>query len=390
MNGLERRIDEAKECLDLPLDDAAIDRLRAGTLARAHRRERTRRTVVSVAAVLALGVGISTLRGWPSEAPRVATDERSGDATRPILPRATEVRVTRDGRVEVDGDATGVRTREATSRRVVLELRAGAARFEVAPHPERTVEVQAGEARITVLGTAFIVEHHEAAVRVEVVYGEVDLDCHGSSHLLRTGDQRDCANESADAPRSEGPRDGRAHESVLSSPRLERGERPSSRRRIETPTGAGDWRDLAAEGDFDGAYRAMQAPGARAVTDHPEELLKAADVARLSGHAAQAIGPLERILTQHARDPRAPLAAFTLGRLHLDELGNPRAAAEAFALARRLRSDGPLAQDALAREVEARSRAGEDRVAQRLAEEYVRTYPTGTRIRSVRRFGGLE
>jgi len=50
-------------------------------------------------------------------------------------------------------------------------------------------------------------------------------------------------------------------------------------------------------------------------------------------------------------------AAFTLGRVLLDELGRPSEAVDAFPLARS--SGGPLAEDALAREVEALSRAGE-------------------------------
>ena len=89
------------------------------------------------------------------------------------------------------------------------------------------------------------------------------------------------------------------------------------------------------------------------------DLLLAGDVARLSGHAAAAVAPLSRAVTLHPGDPRAPLAAFTLGRVHLEDLGAPRDAAIAFARARELAPDGPLAEDALAREVEAWSRAGE-------------------------------
>jgi hypothetical protein len=52
-------------------------------------------------------------------------------------------------------------------------------------------------------------------------------------------------------------------------------------------------------------------------------------------------------------DPRAPLAAFTLGRVLLRELARPREAAAAFAQARALAPRGPFVEDALAREVEA-------------------------------------
>lgn len=96
------------------------------------------------------------------------------------------------------------------------------------------------------------------------------------------------------------------------------------------------------------------------------------------------------MLDGHASDPRAPLAAFALGRVLLDELGNPREAAEAFARAERLDPGGSLAEDALARQVEALSRAGESDAAHTAAQRYVERFPAGRRLASVRRFGGVE
>jgi transmembrane sensor len=99
---------------------------------------------------------------------------------------------------------------------------------------------------------------------------------------------------------------------------------------------------------------------------------------------------LVRAMTLHPDDPRAPLAAFTLARVHLEELGAPREAARAFARARELAPNGPLAEDALAREVEAWSRAGETETAHARAVEYTQRYPAGRRLRAVRKFGGLD
>lgn len=116
----------------------------------------------------------------------------------------------------------------------------------------------------------------------------------------------------------------------------------------------------------------------------------ASDVARLSGHASDAVDPLRRVMRDHASDPRAPLGAFTLGRVLLDELGRPAEAATAFARARSLAPGGPLEEDALAREVEAWSRAGDTNKAREAADLYLATFPSGRRLHSVRRFGGLE
>jgi transmembrane sensor len=98
---------------------------------------------------------------------------------------------------------------------------------------------------------------------------------------------------------------------------------------------------------------------------------------------------LERALALHPDDARSAVVAFTLGRVRLADLNDPEGAATAFAQARAAAPRGPLAEDALAREVEARFRSGDPTAAHALAEEYVKTWPTGSRLRAVRHFGGL-
>jgi transmembrane sensor len=149
----------------------------------------------------------------------------------------------------------------------------------------------------------------------------------------------------------------------------------------------GTWRALADQGDYERAWAALQREdGPR---DEPVDLLRAADVARLTGHGAQAVPPLERMVSRFPVDPRAALAAFTLGRVYLEDLGQPRQAAAAFERARRFSPTGPLAADALAREVESHARAGDSLQAQSAARRYLEAYPTGARADAVRRWGGL-
>jgi transmembrane sensor len=143
---------------------------------------------------------------------------------------------------------------------------------------------------------------------------------------------------------------------------------------------------LAAAGEFDAAYEAIA--DAHAVDDDPADLLLAADVARLSHHPAFAVELLRRVRSSHADDPRAALAAFTLGRILLDDLGRPHEAADAFADAQR--GGGPLEEDALARETEAAWRAGDLDRARDRAERYLGAYPSGSRRQWVRRYGGIE
>jgi len=140
------------------------------------------------------------------------------------------------------------------------------------------------------------------------------------------------------------------------------------------------------------AIASVGAPPASA-TSKPEsaaDLLQAADKARVSGHAVQAAELLRKLLREHRSDARAPLAAFTLGRMLLMELGRPLEAASAFAEARRLSPGGPFAEDALAREVEAYSKARVTAQAHARAEEYLRLYPEGRRAAVVRVLGSIR
>jgi transmembrane sensor len=73
----------------------------------------------------------------------------------------------------------------------------------------------------------------------------------------------------------------------------------------------------------------------------------------------------------------------------MNQLGRPREAELAYGRARTLAPGGSLSQDALARQVEAAHRAGDQDHARVLAVEYETLYPQGRRLNAVRRFGGL-
>lgn len=141
------------------------------------------------------------------------------------------------------------------------------------------------------------------------------------------------------------------------------------------------------ERDAEMARTAPAAPTARERRD-VTALLREADEARASGRPADAVPPLRTVLRSYASDPRAPLAAFTLGRVLLDDLDDPEAAARAFRNARSLAPRGALAEDALAREVEAWSRAGDTAKARERAELYIKRYPNGHRVKAVRQYAG--
>lgn len=148
---------------------------------------------------------------------------------------------------------------------------------------------------------------------------------------------------------------------------------PSSRRRAPGPA---RWRELASRGDYARAYASLEVAAGQ-VDDRVEDLLLAADAARFSHHPRAASEFLGRVVRDHASDARAALAAFTRGTLLLHQLGEPAAAAQSFAEARRLDARDAVSEDALAREIESLDRAGQSARAQARRDEYLRRYPSG-------------
>jgi transmembrane sensor len=126
----------------------------------------------------------------------------------------------------------------------------------------------------------------------------------------------------------------------------------------------------------------IRAQTQRSDPDDSETLMEAADAARLSHHPKAALGFLRSVVSSHATSPLAPQAAFMSGQL-LERLGVPLEAADAFKTARELAPAGSLAEDALAREVEAWSKAGRIAEARRSARVYEQRYPGGRWLRAI-------
>jgi transmembrane sensor len=364
-------------------------RIEAGVARRA-----PRRALVLSAAALAVAVVVLVLRHGSVFEPR-ETPIASADS------RPTELLRLDDGsNVTSKSGGAHVAALEVAPNVVALRLDTGSARFSVTHNPARVFRVTARNVTVTVLGTIFTVSLEPKGVHVAVERGRV----HVASPL---GERDVSVGEDAvvpDAPEIVGvpaasiaaPPPDEAEAPDVPAPsevRLPMPSTPSAPSTVPAPSNpprTSSWRELAEDGDYASAYKMMTAKGAPAVRDEPGDLLLAADVARLGGHPEAAVAAFQRVLVAHSSDSRAPLAAFTFGRTLLDQLGEPHDAAEAFATARRLDPGGALAQDALAREVESWSRAGETSRARERAEDYFRLYPKGRRAAAVRRLGGLD
>ncbi|MEP7048949.1 MAG: FecR family protein [Pseudomonadota bacterium] len=243
-----------------------------------------------------------------------------------------------------------------------FELRAGGARFTVPHDAQHPFIVIAGDVMVEDIGTTFRVQYLSSdKLEVAVEQGRVKVRSQGTETEIASGGRLEFA-VSPLAPEKTSP--------------------------VQNVPAVSSWRPLAEKGQYDEAHSALKKAGPNAVRDETGDLLLAADVARLGGYPAEAVPYLTRVVRAHSRDPRSGLASFTLGRVLLDELGRPGEAADAFARARA--AGGPLAEDALAREVEAASRAGDLSRSRELAHEYQVLYPKGRRAKAVAKFGGLE
>ena len=282
-----------------------------------------------------------------------------------------------DGSLAVPTRAdSSLRVVDQTAEATISTLDRGAFRFSVVKDKRRTFQVRVGRVRVEVLGTEFTVDRVDPDhARVVVHTGRVRVVWDGQQAELTDGNEDIFPRPDPPPVASEAQR---SPEQAVVVPRV-----TETNGREKT-----SWQQLARAEDYDRAFVALE--HAKLAVAGPAELMLAADVARLSHHPEKALAPLQLLSTNYANDPRAPLAAFTLGRVLLDDLGRPREAGRAFSRAIELAPNGPLVEDIIAREVEAWSRAGDLVRARARAEEYLARFPRGTRVRSVRQFGGID
>jgi transmembrane sensor len=335
----------------------------SGKVVRLRRRRSLARGVVTLGAG-ACAVALALLaRGALLGAPEGAVAPQA--AATVAVPRAAPAE-----RLLLLGDGSRAELADADSElavvgerpeRVRVRLQRGSARFSVVRNPKRRFEVQSGPVLVRVLGTTFSVTRTERGARISVEDGRVQVSWDGQQTTLRAG-------ESGVFPPAE----------AKAEPEQDR----AAARRSE-------WRDLARRGDYRRAYSALKRTRER-VQDLPEDRMLAADVARLSGHPEQAVPHLRAVSERFVSDPRAPVAAFTLGRVLLHDLDRPRDAAAAFRRARTLWPRGPLALDAWAAEAEALRLAGDRDAAGEVAARYLSRHPNGRHAPALRALTALD
>lgn len=411
-----RGASEAKVKLPVPLNDVLMDgedlaperaRLWRGVRARIHRPRRARRMPRRAAMLMAAALGAAAafalaVLTWRPPEP-LAGREHSDGATdngpsagalvvadgRPLglvdaAQSARTVRLADDSEIRL---ARGARLEQVLSTRSRFELllARGTADFSVTPGGPRRWSIDAGAARIEVVGTEFRVARHAGGVEVEVSHGVVLVIGEGVPGRVRrlTAGQKlavvGVGDSGAPPPKAAATSDGAA--AALPSPALAGAVQPDEPMLIPARTRAGSERPAAANVAAN-RRRAARPTETLESTESPheryaqlgpaglaretmkatsiEQLLELADVARLSGHPQDAVAPLTRALDAFRNSRQAALAAFTLGRVLLDQLNVAGPAAEAFERAIVLGLPKALRADCYRRLAEAYGRAGNE------------------------------
>jgi transmembrane sensor len=334
--------------------------------------QQRRRPVIATLSVLAccgvaaliIGIFAPSVKEETSRHSQSDSRERIGDAQQSLTPIPDFLSSKGAAAVETVLEAgTDFRVEEGVTERTYWVSK-GRLRFDTGSFLKR-ISVRVGSLVIEDIGTVFEVEAILGAkARIHVSEGKVKVLWPEGRDVLEAGQEGTY------------PPDSAPRERVRASDK-------GSRSFKETE----DWRVLAKHGLYQQAYRIIDRnPGQ--VSNDVGDLMLAADVMRLSGRSARSVKYLNRVVQKHTGDPRAGLAAFTLGRVYLSELHRPRMAARAFARVQKFKT--PLSEEAMAREVEALSRAGETERAGSVARQYLRQYPGGVHVKAVRAFGGLS
>src|SRR5262245_8695327 len=361
---LMQRIQRAGQGVEPGWEDRDVERVWQGL-----KRKRRRRAVAATAGVASLvGIAVLALFVVPGRHAVVRPVVQPTDGTVRFADGSTAA--------PSGGPEASLAVVEDTPERTVVALARGGARFDVVPRSGRVFSVRAGAVTVTVLGTAFSVERVADRVGVTVTRGAVHVDWGAGARRVAAGEDGWFPPLVVSPAAPEEPAVVPATEEPAVVPATEAPAVRHKRKSAEDGAGAAPAEPTTAPTETTGE------PAAPAVPD-AAKLLADADRARLTGRYEEGVALLRRLVREHPDDQRAPLAAFSLGRILLGELHRPAQAAMAFARARALAPDGPLAEDALAREVEAWARAGDLDRARARGAEYLRAYPNGARAADV-------
>jgi len=229
----------------------------------------------------------------------------------------------------------------------------------VTHRPGRSFVVAAGGVEVRVIGTRFSVANEDAQdgsdgtrVEVRVERGVVEV-------------------------RGAGPN--------AATVRVEAGHSWSQVTKTEALAAEAEQAEPEAEPDTDVAavHKTPLRAARKAAVADARELFEQARSLWRAGRIDAAAQTYQTLLANHPRDARAGLAAFELGRLRMDRLGDMPGAVRALEQAVALAPGAELREDALARLAAASAAAHDRSVCKRARDRYLADYPGGVHHRTV-------
>jgi transmembrane sensor len=362
------------------------------TLAAGRARPRTRYVVLAAAAAMACG---AALVGWRTlRSVSFTTAAGAGQAGAWLATSsASELPLTFSEGTELvmaPGSRGRVEDLDRTGASFLLER--GEVRAHVVHRTGTSWRFLAGPFEVDVTGTALGVDWDPGRERFAVHVDEGSVVVSGPNvgqpQVVRAGEE--CVVDlpsrttrispiGQDVPTDVG---GRVDAGLdgLAAPATTSASSPPATPRAAPPPVA--WTRLDEKGDYDGAYAAALSTGLAAVlrASSSDELLRLAQVARLSGHRDTERQALVTCRRRFPGSERAAVAAYELGRS-----SSPSEASSWFDTYLGEQPSGPLAREASGRLVEARASAGDDRGARDAAARYLARYPDGPHAPLARR-----
>jgi hypothetical protein len=332
------------------VDDKRLDRVWESVASRPVRSWPVWRMTALAGAVVATAVLVLLLRPRQSASDLAGVVVESGPSQTVTLP---------DGSSATLRDRARLRYDRVQSDRVEMTVERGEVVFDVRHTDSRTFVVHAAAFDVVDRGTLFVVRVDGESVRVSVETGSVEIArAHGSEpkRTLAGGESWTSVPTAAVPVPMEQP-------SVGPPP-------------APDPLLAAGASNTAPSSSPTESARSPSSPG-------PRELIQAANDARLAGHPREAATAFDTLRRRYRSDPRAGLAAFELGRLRLDALGDPGGAAEALTDSIALAPGATFREDAEARLVEALDRAHDAGRCAAARRGYLARFPGGLHAASV-------
>lgn len=300
---------------------------------------------------------------------------------------------------------TSVRVTASNTDRVAVSMNGGELLADIRRSGGTKWEVNAGPYRVAVLGTAFTVDWNEGSGKLAVAVSRGVVHVRGG-HLNEYGiriaagkrlvvdgpDGRvavEAIGEEAPAPAKSAAATTSGAPALPSlepvAPGPEAGGaaapawKPASRGTARAPKLFESWKALYERRDYAAAVAAAETEGIDSLLGRLdiEDLWRLANASRFAHRGDVARRALLAVRARFADTPRASTAAFLLGRTELEDRANPGIARGWFETYLREAGDGPLAEEALGRLMEACDKAGSAGDAKRYAERYLSRYEDG-------------